>query len=94
MPWDDHVTFGACCDFFETISTFGQKDKTGKRRKNTAQVRKARETKLANFLRDCRKVQGILALTLPTTDMKGMLSAAACRLAFLLIWLISPNELI
>ena len=56
---------------------FGQKDKTGKRRKNTAQVRKARETKLANFLRDCRKVQGILALTLPTIDMKVMLSAAA-----------------
>ena len=68
MPWDDHVTFGACCDFFETISSFGLKDKSGKRRRNTAQVRKARETKLANFLSDCRRVQGILLFSLPKSD--------------------------
>ncbi len=45
-PWDDRVTFGACCDFFEKVSAQHERATKGKR-----------QAMLASFLRDCRKVQ-------------------------------------
>jgi hypothetical protein len=44
MPWDDHVTFAACCHFFESV--------------HQQNVKKDRRlTMLANFLGKCRENQ-------------------------------------